>query len=157
MTILRFSHAELAARLGRSTDAARVLARRKGWQRVTGNDGRVAVLVDAGELGPDSSPERPGRRPPEQAEQRPDTLQPVVDRLRGSLEHALVQSASGWRPCRLRERVGRLEGEAAGHASVVAELHNALADLSGRLDRATAELTEARRSWLERVLAALRR
>ena len=145
-------------RLGRSTDAARVLARRKGWQRVTGNDGRVAVLVDAGELGPDSSPERPGGRPPEQAEQRPDTLQPVVDRLRGSLEHALVQSAERLETiAELRERVGRLEGEAAGHASVVAELHNALADLSGRLDRATAELTEARRSWLERVLAALRR
>ena len=98
--------------------------------------------MDKSELGSDGPPERPAERPPE----RPDT-----DRLRDELEEALRQSAD------MRERIGRLEGEAAGHVAVVAELHNALADLAGRLDRATAELAEARRSWLERVLAALRR
>jgi hypothetical protein len=114
MTALRLSYAELGARLGRSTDAARVLARRKGWRRVTGNDGRVIVLVDEGEL----PPERPAERSPEQ----PDTAA-------------------------LRERIARLEGEASGHAARVADLHNALADLAGRLDRATAELADLRRPW----------
>ena len=140
MSALRLSYAELGTRLGRSTDAARVLARRKGWQRITGNDGRVVVLVDEAELPPDGPPERSGERPPGQSEQRPDELAATLRQLAEAREHT-----------------ARLEGEAKGHADRVRDLHNALSDLSGRLDRATAELTEARRSWLERVLAALRR
>ena len=142
MSALRLSYAELGARLGRSADAVRDLARRKGWQRVTGNDGRVVVLVDESELPADRPPERPGERPPEQ---------PDMDRLRDALEAEMRLSAG------LRERVARLEGEAVGHGARVADLHNALADLAGRLDKATAELTEARRPLLEWLIAALRR
>ena len=43
-----------------------MLARRRGWQRVVGNDGRAVVLVDEGDLGPDSPPERPAERPPDE-------------------------------------------------------------------------------------------
>ena len=102
VTILRLSYAELAARLGRSADAARVLARRRGWQRITGNDGRVVVLVEEGELPSDSPPERPPGRPPDRDQ---------VDQLREELLEARVAA--------------RAEGQ-------VVELHNALADLAGR-------------------------
>ena len=50
MAILRLGYAELGERLNRSPDAVRVLARRRGWQRVNGNDGRVVVLVDDAEI-----------------------------------------------------------------------------------------------------------
>ena len=48
-----------------------------------------------------------------------------------------------------RERAAGAEGETRA-------LRDALADLAGRLDQAAAELTEARRPWLERLLAAMR-
>ena len=88
MSTLRLSYAELGERLGRSADAARVLARRRGWQRITGNDGRVVVLVDEAEL---PRTVRPNVRvtSPEQAEQRPDT-----DRLRDELEAELASPRS---------------------------------------------------------------
>ena len=52
MTALRLSYAELAERLGVSSEAARAVARRRGWQRVQGNDGRTTVLVEEAELRP---------------------------------------------------------------------------------------------------------
>lgn len=58
MAVLRLSYAQLGARLGRSTDAARVRARRSRWQVVRDNKGRAVVLVEESELPPDRPPER---------------------------------------------------------------------------------------------------
>jgi hypothetical protein len=168
MTILRLSYTELGARLNRSTDAARVLARRRSWQRVTLNDGRVVVMVDDAELKEACPPERPGERPPEQVDtviglasvpQHVDQT-PDLERIRAELTVALQQVDE------FRERVRFLEASADHAAALllkstdraaraegqVVELHNALADLARRLDVATAELTEARRPWWRRLI-----
>ena len=81
------------------------------------------MLVDEGELPSDSPPERPAGRPPDRDQ---------VDQLREELLEARVA--------------------AAGAEGQVVELHNALADLAARLDRATADLAEARRPWWQRLL-----
>lgn len=41
------TYRELAARLGVKTESARKTVQRKGWRRVTGNDGVVRVIVPA--------------------------------------------------------------------------------------------------------------
>ena len=50
MTTLRLTYEELGNRIGRSTEAARGLARRKRWRVEKGNDGKARVIVDEGDL-----------------------------------------------------------------------------------------------------------
>ena len=136
MAILRLSYAELGARLGRSTDTARVLARRRGWQRVTGNNGRVAVMVDEAEL----------------AVAVGQLADNVV--LLGDLRAALVDA---------RVAAARAEGEAAGNrraaAAEVAAAEAKIAALRELADRERdisrelrVELVQARRPWWKRLI-----
>jgi hypothetical protein len=66
---------------------------------------------------------------------------------------AELEAAADQRVAELLAMTGRA-ADAEGEARA---LRDALADLAGRLDRAEAELAEARRPWLARVLAAVRR
>jgi hypothetical protein len=114
-----------ARRLGRSPDAIRSAIKRGKLSARLGNDGRWLVFLPAGTAAPDPV--------------APDSLQPVVDRLRDQLEETLRQLADRETAVAdLRERVSRLEGEAAGHAVVVTELREALA--------------WQRRPWWQRIL-----
>jgi hypothetical protein len=101
MTDRLMTYDELAAFLGRTPEAARQLAKRKRWRRVTGNDGkaRVTVPIETVEeveanraadpattspAAPRSSPERP-------AADRPDVIAVLtghISRLERELETA---------------------------------------------------------------------
>jgi hypothetical protein len=140
----RLTYRELGDRLGISADGARFLARRRGWQATKGNDGRVRVLVDDADLIGRSPPiARPIDPPIIPGHDRAALLERLVaaDVERERLTADLVRAT---------DRAGKAEGQ-------VLALRDALADLAGRLDEATAELADARRSWLERLIAALRR
>jgi hypothetical protein len=141
---------EAAKHLGKSADAIRSALRRGTLDGYRDNQGEwripLASLPHAS-LTPDGD----GRE---------------LDALRQELEQAR-RLADDWQRqatdrqaavAELRERVARLEGEAAGvRATVtakdetVAALRDALADLAGRLDKATAELAEVRRPWWRRL------
>ena len=97
MATVRLTYAQLAARLGRSTDATPMLVRRRHWQVVKGNDGRSVVLVDKSELDEPRAPERAS----EQSEQRSDAV--------------------------LLERALKAEAEAAAKDAIIAELQAAVA------------------------------
>ena len=134
MTILRLSYAELGARLGRSEPVA------------AGGSASPATMAAWSCW---------WTRPNGPRTVHPNVLVNVRPNRPNSVRPSWPPRSGSWQ--RRASEIARLEGEATGHADRVQDLHNALADLAGRLDRATAELTEARRSWLERVLAALRR
>jgi uncharacterized small protein (DUF1192 family) len=129
---------EAARRLGRSVDAVRSALRRGRLLGFKGNDGewRVHLPMDGQEL------------------DEPDAmavLRQELDRLRRELEQARV-GIETWRRQAEDSRVS------------VAELQTRAEMLQAGLDRAhaerdrlAAELAEARKSWLERVLEAIRR
>ena len=131
---------EAARILGKTPDAVRGLVRRGTLVSRRGNDGRPRVMLSAGQAAGETiatvvATSRDGRV--EDLRERLEKAEGVADRLRQELRDA-------------DRRAARAEGQ-------VVELHNALNDLAVRLDKATAELTEARRSWFERLLAAVRR
>lgn len=45
MTMESLTYKELASRLGVKVDSARKTVQRKRWQRITGNDGQVRIMV----------------------------------------------------------------------------------------------------------------
>lgn len=57
MTTENLTYKELAARLGVKHESARKMVQRKRWQRITGNDGIVRVIVPLDALPPMDSPE----------------------------------------------------------------------------------------------------
>lgn len=59
------TYRELADRLGVKPESARKTVQRKRWQRVTGNDGTVRILVPVEALPPsrDAPPDSPGDSP----------------------------------------------------------------------------------------------
>jgi hypothetical protein len=68
MPSITLTYADLAARLGRSEDAAKSLAKRKRWKRSTGNDGLARITIDEGDLADMANPDRRGiGRPPANA------------------------------------------------------------------------------------------
>jgi hypothetical protein len=149
MTTLRLSYAELAKRIGRSAEGARMLARRRHWPVTRGNDGKATVLVEEAEL-----VVRPTGRPDEQPPGQPDE---ATGRDQGQIElHQRLQELEAAAEkhqvelLRVTARAAHAEGEAQA-------LREALADLSVRLDATTTELRELRRPWLLRVIEALRR
>jgi hypothetical protein len=96
-----------------------------------GNDGKWLVFLPAGAAGA-SDVDQPATGA---LRQSTDSQQLEVDRLWAELEQerrlsADRMAAAGDRLAtiaKLRERVGRLEGEAAGHAALVDELRASLA------------------------------
>jgi predicted nucleic acid-binding Zn-ribbon protein len=150
MAVLRLSYAELGERLNRSADATRVLARRRRWQRVTGNDGRAIVLIDEADIQKARSADRPPERPPEQVD--------MFASLRAELEQERRQSAALQKEvAELRIGLGRAEERIAARDQRVSDLADHLALEQRRAGDLLAQLQEARRPWLVRVVAALRR
>jgi hypothetical protein len=118
MPTLRLTYDELGERIGRSAEAARGLARRRHWQTQKGNDGQVRVILDERELDgwqPRARPDASGHE-----RSRPDGREQLLEALMAA-----------------RERAASAEGEATA-------LRATVADLSRRLDAATAELAELR-------------
>jgi hypothetical protein len=109
MTTLRLTYEELAERVGRSPEGARMLARRRRWRVEKGNDGKARVVVDEAEL-----VVRPPERPtsPDQA-----------------LEQARLQAEV----LRLTERAARAEGEALALRDALADLARRLDRAEERL------------------------
>jgi hypothetical protein len=129
------SQSEAGARLGWKLNRV-IAARRSGrLQGRKGNRGEWLVLVPAGlqagaEPGPDQA--NPGHTPAETGSEA---------ELLAELQHAL----------------GRAEGRAETLLQQVAALAELLAVERARADRLEAALANARKSWLERVLEAVRR
>ena len=112
-----------ARRLGRSPDAIRSAIRRGSLSGRRGNDGKWLVFLPVGPAGaidvvqPDD----------DNLQQGTDRQAAVVNRLRVELEQERRLSADRQETiAELRERVGRLEGEATGYTALVAELREAL-------------------------------
>jgi hypothetical protein len=151
MTTLRLTYDELAERLGKSAEGARMLARRRHWRIERGNDGKARVVVDEADL-----VARPTGRPPGHLTSRPDADHPdgeLVSELRKRIQtleyerEALIEAGDRLSDELLAtaQRAARAEGE-------VAALRDALGDLSRRLDKATDELRELRRPWWRRLI-----
>jgi uncharacterized small protein (DUF1192 family) len=129
---------EAARRLGRSVDAVRAALRRGRLLGFKGNDGewRVHLPKDEQEL------DEPGAG---------TFLRQELDRLRRELEQA-------------RDGIETWRRQAEDSRVSVAELQTRAGMLQAALDRAhaerdrlAAELAEARKGWLERLLEAVRR
>ena len=169
------TYQEAADQLGSTAEAVRVRARRQGWRRQRGNDGRVRVLVPAGlkrEPAPgqegEQVPERPGERPPEQPGQgehaAADLRLVLVELLRDqAAEHRRERERAEAREGALRVEVERLAGRVteAEMAAVegwrtAAALARRLTDLSLSGDPAppTTDLAPRRRGWLRRLWLA---
>jgi hypothetical protein len=134
VTTLRLTYAELGERIGKSAEGARMLARRRHWQIVEGNDKKKRVLVDEAHLVVRTTG-RPGGQPPEQNgldQEHKEQLQALREAVEQRTTELLVMT----------KRAGEAEGEAKA-------LRDALADLADRLNRAEAEL---RRPWWRRAL-----
>jgi hypothetical protein len=98
MSVESLTHAELAARLGFSPEAARSLSRRLRLSRRPGNDGRVRITVDLTEIQYKPLPARsPGGR-----RSSLDDLNAQIERLEGEVARLAVE-----KQC--------LEVQAAGH------------------------------------------
>lgn len=165
MATIRATYEELGERLHKSPNAVRLLARRRHWHVEEGNDGKARVVVEEAEL-PTPKRGRPHGRPhgqnandhpndrsnpaleaelrerAERAEQELATTRQERDAARAEV-HTLrdilsqVEKRSADQLGEEHARAARAEGE-----NVV--LREALADLSGRLDRAT-------RPWWQRM------
>ncbi len=149
---LLLTYPELAARLGVSPDGARTRAKRQGWPVMHGNDGRARVRVLASDL-----PEHP-RSPPEQTGDETDL---VAELRRSHAEHAaelrsLLDRASGEAE-RWRSEHGQARAEAERHRAEAGLLREQLAREIARAEGLTAQLVEARKPALLRLLEALRR
>jgi hypothetical protein len=149
---LLLTYAELATRLGVSTDGARTRARRQGWPVTNGNDGKARVRVVTSDL-------------PEQPRSRPEQTMVATDLL-AELRRSHAEQVAG-----LTAQLDRVSREAeqlrSDHAAVrlETERHRVEAELLreqmarelARVERLEVALTEARKGWLERLLEALRR
>jgi predicted RNase H-like nuclease (RuvC/YqgF family) len=149
---LLLTYAELATRLGVSTDGARTRVRRQGWPVIAGNDGKARVRVLASDL-----PEQPRSRPEQTG---------VMTELLNELRRSQAEQVAG-----LNAQLHRVSREAeqfrSDHAAArsEAERHRAEAELLreqmarefARVERLEAALALARKGWLERLLEAVRR
>lgn len=144
MTILRLTYVQLSERVGMTPEGARMLARRRHWQIVKGNDGKAVVVVDDAELVVRPAG-RSGGRPDGRSGGQPTDTTGLERVLRGRI--AELEATADQRAAELLAaavRAAKAEGEAIA-------LRDALADLAGRLDRAEAEL---RRPWWRRLLGS---
>ena len=138
------TYAELGERLGLGPDSARMRAKRKGWATVPGNDGRTRVHVPPNEL-PEHPLERPRREADvrEQGEQVAELRAELVEE-RARAEDALLAAAELRAETRLLREM--LDGSRAD-----------LTRERERADRLAADLAEARKPALLRLIEALRR
>jgi hypothetical protein len=144
--------AEAATRLGVTPDAVRARIRRGTLEARPGNDGRLRVLVapvvSATATGHDTDLSPDGRDGPATATGHDtDTTRHDGDR---SPDWRLLAEEEG-------RRAARAEGELAAEQRRNADLAATLEHERAEKARLAAELAEARRPWLARVLEGLRR
>jgi hypothetical protein len=149
---LLLTYAELATRLGVSTDGARTRARRQGWQVMNGNDGKARVRVLASDL-----PERPRARPEQNTvvtdllnEMRRSHAEQVAD-LTAQLDRASREAEQ------LRSDHAATRSEADRYRTEAELLREQLGREFVRVERLETALAEARKGWLERLIKAVRR
>jgi hypothetical protein len=127
-----------ASRLtGRHPDTLRVMIRKGRLEARKGNAGNWLVQLPT-RMQPGSHPERPDHRPddhPDGPDAHPE--HPDVALLREELLDARVAAARAEAGCEL--------------------LHSLVGDLRAERDRLTADLAEARKGWLERLIETLRK
>jgi hypothetical protein len=145
---------EIAATLNLpSAKAGEAKARRAKWERMLGNDGfaRMAVPISAPEEPhPPRRPDAEGRRRPSEGPAHSPTVGALVAELKASHEQALsemrrraeaAEAQAGVVPA-LRERLGRVEGEATALRDAMArERQRADVEQQGR-EAAQRELAE---------------
>jgi hypothetical protein len=88
MSIESLTYAELGDRLGASPEAARSLARRLRLPRRPGNDDKVRVTVDLGEI---QYKPLPARRPARDHRAETDALNARIEQLRAELAKVEVE------------------------------------------------------------------
>lgn len=145
MTSEWLTYAELAARLGTTTEAARQRAIRGRWQRQSGNDGKARVLFDPEQRTPERTPsERPLERTAEQL---------VIEAMRAHLEtlKAAVTAAEQAtdrereRAEKERARVAELSAEVLRLVAAEMAAKNMAADLQREIDAVRS------RSWWRKI------
>lgn len=160
---LLLTYAELGDRLGIGADGARFKARRAGWPIIQGNDGKARVRVRENEL-PDQPPDQ-SRRAGERRAIDPDLLADLrrahADRSADLIARAEAaeQEAKLWRSKAEQNNLTaeRERGVAEKERASVELLRDQLVKAERRAENLAAELSELRRPWLVRVVAALRR
>ena len=138
MSIESLTYAELGDRLGASPEAARSLARRLRLPRRPGNDDKVRVTVDLGEI---QYKPRPARRPAGDHRAETDALNARIEQLQAELARVEVEkrrievSAAGHRADfeRERERCNTLMVEALTLAKHAMSAREKAARLEGEL------------------------
>ncbi len=156
---LRLTYVQLAERLGTTPEAARMRARRKGWQVIVGNDGKAAVHVSEAELEEAArtrTPERAGEQIPEQNEDvRAETYlvyRELVGELRGriaDLDEALKRERESADALRSRHEIAAdrlVDREKEIHA-----LQGRLAASAQRIGELEGELRALRRPWWRKL------
>ncbi len=152
------TYAAAAATLGMTTESVRGRARREGWRRTIGNDGKARIMLpeDTGRIPADDPPGEPPASRPRHRPEPDDT----AHRARiAELQVLLVElrtSAERERSERLEERVraDRLTNEIA---SLARELARVVEEASARERDLRDRLAQpaARTSWLSGLLRRL--
>lgn len=169
------TYGEAGAALGLTAESANRKARRQGWRRVPGNDGRTRVAVpldelpaappDAGSGGASAdrgggAPDDPGDRPREQSGDESH----IIKVLEGAVA-ALAEQADRAEAAELRREMSRVRAEAARQigelrAEVAAERDRAraaevkAAGLDGELRGVRLALDAATRPWWRKLIGS---
>jgi hypothetical protein len=176
------TYQELGDRLGINAEAARAIARRRRWPTMRGNDGRARISVEEAELAAESvrTPATTFTldgpvivRPDGHLDARTDAglvaelrerltaVRVERDRLAGELAEARERAIRAEAEAQAAKTIAAAEIEAVRQAAedrvaarnaAIEVLQATRDDLATRLDRAEAELRDARRPWWRRVL-----
>jgi uncharacterized protein involved in exopolysaccharide biosynthesis len=174
------TYQELGDRLGINAEAARAIARRRRWPTMRGNDGRARISVEEAELAAESvrTPAATLEGPVivrsdghldtradaglvAELRERLTAVQVERDRLAGELAEARERAIRAEAEAQAARTIAAAEIEAVRQAAedrvaarnaAIEVLQATRDDLAARLDRAEAELRDARRPWWRRVL-----
>jgi hypothetical protein len=149
------SIAEAARRIGVTPKAIRNRLERGTLEwRSAGNHGREVFIRPGTEPGgrPDDQPkDGQGTDPDYSPGDRPETVSLMVQVARLEERQAAIEARAQAEVEALR---GQLEVEIAARNAVIEQVREALAKAEARADRLEVALAEARRGWLERLIAA---
>jgi hypothetical protein len=153
MPSITLTYADLAARLGRSEDAAKSLAKRKRWKRSTGNDGLARITIDEADLADMSNPDRRGiGRPPANATWNKSAERgsnPVHD-LQAKLAVAQALAAEREREIgTIRDQLNVAETKINETESKLTAVHDELVAMAQKVGAAETELVALRARAME--------
>lgn len=144
------TYAELAARLGTTTEAARQRAIRGRWQRQSGNDGKARVLFDPEQRTPERTPsERPNEQLPERTAEQPliAAMQAHIETLKVAVTTAeQATERERERAEKERARVEDLSAEVLRLVAAEMVAKNMATDLQREIDALRS------RSWWRRLV-----